>query len=124
MPEPRIVVRRVYDPPSGGEEGCLRILAERLWPRGVRKAELKLDMWPKELAPSTELRRWFRHDPAKWEEFRARYFAELDSKRELVEELCRAIAERGCAVLLYSARDREHNSAVALRDYLLERCGW
>ena len=116
----QLKVARVYD--SVEDEGCLRVLAERLWPRGISKEELKVDLWPRDLAPSDGLRRWFSHDPAKWEEFKRRYFEELEVKEGLVQELCEAIRSRGCAVLLYSARDREHNSAVALAEYLSLRC--
>lgn len=116
----RVMVARVYESREAGS--CLVVLAERLWPRGISREELKVDAWPKELTPSDELRRWFSHDPAKWEEFKSRYFRELDSRREAVKELCSRIRERGCAVLLYSARDREHNSAVALAEYLQRAC--
>jgi uncharacterized protein YeaO (DUF488 family) len=110
-----IGVRRIYDPPEKGEGA--RYLVERLWPRGVRKADLALDGWLKDVAPGTALRRWYGHDPAKWREFRRRYLAELDARPEAVAPLV-AAARRGPITLLYSARDREHNSAVALRDYL------
>lgn len=95
----------------------LRFLVDRLWPRGIRKESLKLDGWLKDVAPSTELRKWFAHDSAKWEEFRRRYFTELDAQPGALEPLLAAV--RKCRVtLLYSARDREHNQAVALKAYL------
>jgi len=96
------------------------VLVDRLWPRGVRKESLPLDAWLKDVAPSTELRKWFGHDPAKWDEFRRRYFAELDGRVEVLNPML-AAARKGRVTLLYSARDVEHNQAVALRDYLLER---
>src|SRR5689334_660228 len=108
-----IQVKRVYDPrePSDGA----RFLVERLWPRGLKREALHLDGWLKDAAPSDELRHWFSHDPAKWEEFRRRYFAELRSKPEALEPL-RQAAREGNVVLLYSARDTEHNNAVALQE--------
>lgn len=110
-----IRLSRVYDhEPTVGRT----FLVERLWPRGVRRDALPVDEWAKEVAPSTELRRWFAHDPAKWAEFRRRYVAELDARPEAWRPLADA-ADAGDVTLLYSARDREHNNAVALRDYLL-----
>lgn len=111
----RIQVKRVYDPyaPSDGT----RVLVDRIWPRGMRKEALALDAWEKDLAPSPALRTWFGHDPARWEEFRCRYFAELERHPQAVTRL-RALARRGRLTLLFSARDTEHNNAVALRDYL------
>lgn len=111
-----IRLSRVYDhDPRGPGEA---FLVERLWPRGVRRDELMVDGWCKDAAPSTELRRWFAHDPAKWSEFRRRYTAELDAAPEAWQPLA-AAARRGPVTLLFSSRDREHNNAVALRDYLL-----
>lgn len=113
-----IRLRRVYDP-ADPEEGR-RFLVERLWPRGMKKESLHLDGWPKEVAPSDALRRWFGHDPARWEEFCNRYFAELDRKPEIWQPLLRE-AMHGTFTLLYSARDTEHNNAVALKEYLEAR---
>ena len=113
----RIELARVYDDPF--PEGR-RFLVDRVWPRGVRKEQLGLEAWLKDAAPSTELRRWFGHDPARWEEFRRRYTAELaahpDSWRPLLEA-----AQDGDVVLLFGAKDTEHNNAVVLRDHLLEQ---
>ena len=95
-------------------------LVERLWPRGIRRDEVRMDAWLKEAAPSTELRQWFAHDPDKWEEFRRRYFAELDGHPQAWQPLIAAASE-GDVTLLYSSRDQQHNNAVALRDYLLAR---
>ena len=111
-----IHVARVYDRAS--LPGGRRFLVERLWPRGVRREDLGLDDWLRDVAPSTELRRWFGHDPDRWEEFRRRYTAELDACPEVWQPLVDA-ARTGPVVLLFSARDEERNSAVALRDYLL-----
>lgn len=110
-----IRVKRVYDPPD--PDDGQRFLVERLWPRGVKKEALALDGWLREVAPSDGLRRWFGHDPAKWEEFRRRYFQELDARPEAVRPLLEA-ARRGNVTLLFSARDTAHNNAVVLRDYL------
>jgi uncharacterized protein YeaO (DUF488 family) len=114
MPEVR--VRRVYDEPSPGDGA--RVLVDRVWPRGLRRDDARLHDWAKDVAPSTELRRWYGHDPAKWEEFRRRYVAELDAHPEAWRPLVDA-AGSGDVTLAYSARDREHNSALVLRDYLL-----
>lgn len=111
-------LKSVYDQaePDDGR----RLLVDRLWPRGMSRERLRLDAWLKELAPSDELRRWFAHDPAKWEEFRRRYFDELAARDEAVAELLGMIGA-GRTTLLFAARDRQHNNAVALRDYLQER---
>jgi uncharacterized protein YeaO (DUF488 family) len=113
-----IRLARVHDPRAEGTGR--RFLVERLWPRGVRRDDLPLDGWPKDVAPSTELRRWFGHDPQRWTEFRRRYLAELEASPEAVRPLLDA-ARAGDVTLLYSARDREHNSALVLRDHLLAR---
>lgn len=110
-----IQLRRVYDEPAAYEGA--RFLVERLWPRGIRKTELKIDNWQKDAGPSTELRKWFNHDPAKWDEFQRKYFAELDSRPESWEPILKA-AKHGAVTLLYSSHDTEHNNAVALKDYL------
>ena len=113
-----ITLARVYDHESAGDRP--RFLVERLWPRGVRRADLELDEWVKDVGPSTELRRWFGHEPEKWEEFRRRYFAELDGHPQ-AWELLRDAADAGDITLLYSSHDAEHNNAVALREYLTAR---
>jgi uncharacterized protein YeaO (DUF488 family) len=107
-----IRLKRVYEEPA--PEDGLRILVERLWPRGLSKARAAVDLWIKEVAPSPELRRWYHHDPARWEEFRERYRAELRKKEDVVEELRRYC--RGQTVtLVYAARDEQHNSALVLK---------
>src|SRR5215470_7964484 len=113
-----INLKRVYDPVASTDGQ--RFLVERLWPRGIKKADLQMDAWLKDLAPSTELRRWFAHDPRKWEEFRRRYLAELRSASEAIELLVKA-ARRGPVTLLYSAHDPDHNNAVALKGYVESR---
>lgn len=97
-----------------------RILVDRLWPRGMSREQLRLDAWMKELAPSDGLRRWFGHDPEKWQEFRRRYFIELVAREEEVTELLGRIG-KDRITLLFAAKDQQHNNAVALRDYLLSR---
>jgi uncharacterized protein YeaO (DUF488 family) len=109
-------LKRAYLLPS--PEDGVRVLVDRLWPRGVRKADAAIDRWAKEVAPSTELRRWFGHDPSRWEEFRRRYRAELSQNTALVNEL-RAMAQKGPLTLVYAARDELHNEAVMLRDVLI-----
>jgi uncharacterized protein YeaO (DUF488 family) len=108
-------LKRAYEP-SAPSDGT-RVLVERLWPRGVSKSALHLDAWLRDVAPSTELRKWFGHDPRKWEAFRERYFRELDAKPEAWRPLMTA-ARRGTVTLIYSSHDTEHNNAVALKDYL------
>ncbi len=110
-----IRVKRAYEAASG-EDGA-RFLVERLWPRGVKKEDLAVEAWLKEVAPSTELRQWFEHDPAKWQEFRQRYFRELEKHPEAWQPLL-AQARRGRVTLIYSAHDAEHNNAVALQQFL------
>ncbi len=111
----KIVTRRVYDDPAG-KEG-FRVLVDRLWPRGLRKDKVHVNVWLKEVGPSDSLRKWFGHEPARWDTFKQRYFRELDSKHEIVDQLL-AGAEGRTIVLLYGAKDTEHNQAVALKEYL------
>lgn len=115
-----IQAKRVYEEPSTADG--LRILVDRMWPRGLSKDAARIDLWVRDVAPSTELRRWFGHDPRRWEEFVKRYFAELDrlpdAWRPLVDR-----ARQGPVTLLYAAKDEEHNNAVALRRYLEAKCG-
>ncbi len=110
-----ITFKRAYDPVSRADGR--RFLVERLWPRGVSKAELHVEAWLRDVGPSTGLRQWFGHDPEKWDEFRRRYRAELDSHPEAWRPIVSA-ARRGRVTLIYSSHDTEHNNAVALRDYL------
>ena len=112
-----IRVARVYDARTAGDDDGARVLVDRLWPRGLAKADVHLDLWLKDVAPSDELRTWFGHDPARFEEFAGRYRAELEANPG-VEELRRLEVERGTLTLLYGAKDTEHNQAVVLADYL------
>jgi uncharacterized protein YeaO (DUF488 family) len=115
-----IYLKRAYEEalPEDGH----RFLVDRLWPRGVKKTDLALDGWLKEIAPSDELRRWFAHDPENWNEFRRRYFAELDSHPEVWRELLNDARGRR-VTLVYSAHDTEHNNAVVLKEYLEAHMG-
>jgi len=110
-----IRIKRVYEPAAGGDG--MRILVERLWPRGFRKAELEMDAWVKEVAPSTELRKWFSHDVQKWADFQERYRRELDANPQAWQPILEE-AKKGDVTLLYSSHDEEHNNAVVLADYL------
>ena len=112
-----IRIKRIYEEAS--EDDGLRVLVDRLWPRGLSKEKAKIDQWEKELAPTTELRHWFGHDPAKWEEFLERYRAELAGKEEALSRL-RQECDEGVVTLLYAAKDEEHNNAVALKRYIEE----
>ena len=108
-------LKRAYDPPA--KTDGVRILVDRLWPRGVAKASAKIDHWLKDIAPSTALRKWFGHDPAKWAEFKKRYRRELKANPQAVAEL-RKLIRKETATLVYAAKDEEHNHAVALQEYL------
>lgn len=112
-----IKLKRIYEAPS--DDDGIRILVERLWPRGISKEKARLDEWLKEIAPSSELRNWFKHDPAKWEEFQQRYRNELNQNQELVSELRRK-AKRQTVTFVYATSDEERNSAVLLKNYLSE----
>lgn len=110
-----IYIKRVRDPVS--KEDGKRFLVERLWPRGMKKVDLKIDGWIKDAAPSTELRKWFNHEPGKWQEFVRRYQAELRKTPAALEPILAAAAE-GNVTLLFSSHDAEHNNVVALQTYL------
>jgi len=112
-----IKLKRVYEEPS--KEDGFRVLVKQLWPMGFTKERAAIDLWLKEAAPSSELRKWFGHDPAKWEEFRKRYRAELRQKKDVVSILKQKIKE-GTITFVYAARDEEHNSAIVLKE-ILER---
>ena len=114
----RIGIKRVYDRP--GPEDGRRILVDRLWPRGLRKEEARIDYWAKDISPSSELRKWYGHDPAKWDEFKARYFVELERAAEGVERLRKELAE-GAATFVYSSKEPVINNAEALKLYLENR---
>ena len=106
-------LKRIYDEPA--PEDGLRVLVDRLWPRGVSRETARIDAWMKEVAPSDELRRWFGHDPERWSEFRRRYREELLNKRDLIEQLHHA-AEQGALTLLFAARNSQQNNAVVLKE--------
>lgn len=113
-------VKRAYEAPA--PDDGMRILIDRLWPRGIRKADAGVDLWLKEIAPSAELRKWFGHDPARWEEFFSRYAAEVREHPEAFERL-REFARQGPVTLVYSAHDEAHNDAIVLRALLLGHDG-
>ena len=111
-------IKRAYET-SAADDGT-RVLIDRLWPRGVKKTDADIDQWEKDIAPSTALRKWFGHDPARWQEFRSRYAIEIQEHPEQLKRL-RALARQGPITLVYSAHDEVHNDAVVLRDFLLGR---
>jgi uncharacterized protein YeaO (DUF488 family) len=113
-----VSLKRAYDPPAKSDGR--RILVDRVWPRGIAKDDLRIDAWLKDLAPSTVLRKWFGHDPAKWEEFKRRYARELEQPSAAFEELV-AKARAGHVTLVFGAKDVEHNNAVALKEHLERR---
>jgi uncharacterized protein YeaO (DUF488 family) len=114
-----IRIKRAYESPDDADG--LRILVDRLWPRGISKEKAKIDFWPKEIAPSNELRRWYGRDPDKWTEFKQRYFSELDVHPELVEELL-GYLRKGNVTFVYSSTEQHLNNAVALKEYIEPRC--
>jgi uncharacterized protein YeaO (DUF488 family) len=111
-------LKRAYEPPTA-DDGT-RILVDRLWPRGVKKTDAAIDEWMKEIAPSSALRKWFGHDPDRWQEFRRRYQSEIRQHPQQFEQL-RTLAQHGPITLVFSARDEAHNDAVVLKDLLLDR---
>ena len=110
-----IKTKRIYEQPD--PQDGQRLLVDRLWPRGLSRERARVDRWLKDIAPSDELRRWFGHDPAKWQEFRARYLAELEAKRAQLEEIA-DLARGQTVTLLYAAHDEERNNAVVLKELL------
>ena len=115
-----IRLKRVYE--KANKQDGQRILVERLWPRGLKKEDAQIDDWMKDIAPSAELRKWFSHDPAKWEQFKKKYWRELDKNIEIVEQM-NALCKKGTVIFLFAARDTENNNAVALKEYLLAQNG-
>lgn len=113
-----VFIKRVYDAPSKGDG--MRILIDRLWPRGLSKEKAKIDVWMKEIAPSTQLRKWFGHEPEKWDEFRKRYLEELKENKKEVEQLI-ALTKKGTVTLVFGAKDTEHNDAVVLYELLTSK---
>jgi uncharacterized protein YeaO (DUF488 family) len=112
-----VKIKRVYNQPEKGDGK--RVLVDRLWPRGMKKEDAGLDLWLKDIAPSDELRKWFSHDPSKWQEFRKRYRKELKDKQDMIEDLRKA-ARRGTVTLLYAAKDADRNNAVVLKEMIEE----
>lgn len=110
-----IKIKRVYDHPS--KDDGKRILIDRLWPRGLKKEDVQIDEWVKDIAPSNQLRKWFNHDPKKWDEFKNRFFTELRGKREMVEKIINA-AGKGTVTLLFGSKEERFNNAVALKEYI------
>ena len=113
-----IRTKRVYETAEPGDG--FRVLVDRVWPRGMTKEQVRANLWSKDVAPSTDLRKWFGHDRSKWGTFKSRYFSELDAKPEAIAKLLEQ-AKKGRLTLLYSAKDTEYNQAVALREYLTLR---
>jgi uncharacterized protein YeaO (DUF488 family) len=114
-----IKVKRVYDKQITPSD--FSILVDRLWPRGLRKQESNISLWVKDIAPSNSLRKWFNHDPNKWEKFRKEYYKELDSRGQVIVNILTKIKEMKSVTLLYAAKDEKYNNAVVLRDYLLKK---
>lgn len=115
-----IELKRAYDPPAKSDGR--RILVDRVWPRGIARDNLRIDAWLKELAPSTELRKWFGHDPKKWDEFKTRYARELEQRSDALEQLVEK-ARAGRVTLVFGAKDSERNNAVVLKEQLERRLG-
>ena len=111
-----VKLKRVYE--AAAAEDGIRILVDRLWPRGISKEKAAIDQWMKDIAPSSDLRKWFGHDPARWDEFRRRYTEEVHQNADLLGQL-RSFARQGPVTLVYSARDEVHNDAVVLRNLIL-----
>ena len=111
----KIKIKRAYESPSDNDG--YRILVDRLWPRCISREKAKIEFWPRELAPSTELRQWYSHDPEKWVDFKSRYYAELDSKPELICELLDKV-RKGTATFVYSSKEQRLNNAAALKEYV------
>jgi len=118
MSDFKVSVARVTDQTDA--KAGLRILVDRLWPRGLSKEKAKIDHWLKSIAPTTDLRQWYQHDPEKWPEFKQRYFEELNTNKSAVDELLK-LAETSSVVLLYASKEAHLNNAVALKDYVSER---
>jgi len=115
MDKPDIQLARAYHAPA--PDGSFRVLVDRLWPRGIKKSDLKIDAWAKQLAPTSGLRRWFNHDPDRWDEFRTRYFKELDGNVSQAGELLSAAGKKPL-LLLFGARDEEHNHAIVIKQWI------
>lgn len=110
-----VKIKRIYEPPSRSDGK--RVYVDRLWPRGLRKEQAHFDEWIRDISPSDELRKWFGHDPSKWQEFRSRYKAEMKTRKDFIEKL-RDYSEKGTVTLLYSAKDEEHNNALVIKEVI------
>ena len=115
----QIWLKRAYQPP--GEQDGTRVLVDRIWPRGISKQQANIHFWLKDIAPSDQLRKWYGHDQERWDSFRDRYFSELESKQEPLTQLCK-LTSQGRVTLIFGTRDETHNNAVALKEYLQNRC--
>lgn len=111
----KVLIKRVYETPNGSDGK--RVLVDRFWPRGLTKEKAKIDLWLKYIAPSNELRKWFGHDPLKWEEFKRRYTKEIKNNQKDFEEL-ESVVKKGKVTILYSAKDEDHNNAVVVKELL------
>ena len=114
-----IKIERIYDNPKGDKS--FRILVDRLWPRGLSKEKVRVDLWQKDIAPSNTLRKWFGHDEKKWDKFKQKYFKELDKNNDVVNTIIRMTQEQDSITLLYGAKEKRFNNAVALKEYLEEK---
>ena len=117
----KIRIERIYNNPKG--DNSFRILVDRLWPRGLSKEKVRIDLWQKEIAPSNSLRKWFGHDEEKWDEFKGKYFQELDKKSDsdIVDRIIKLAKEENSITLLYGTKEERFNNAVALKEYLEEK---
>ena len=114
-----IKIERIYDNRKGDKS--FRILVDRLWPRGLSKEKVRVDLWQKDIAPSNTLRKWFGHDEKKWDKFKHKYFKELDKNNDVVNTIIRMTQEQDSITLLYGAKEKRFNNAVALKEYLEEK---
>jgi uncharacterized protein YeaO (DUF488 family) len=116
-----IKIQRIYIDQTENNDDSFRILIDRLWPRGLRKEEVKIDLWLKDIAPSSSLRKWFSHDEKKWDEFKKKYFKELEKNNESVNKVLDKAAEERSITLLYSTKNEKFNNAVVLKEYLEQK---
>jgi uncharacterized protein YeaO (DUF488 family) len=118
----KIEIERIYDNPKGNDtSSSFRILVDRLWPRGLSKDKVKVDLWQKDISPSTSLRKWFLHDERKWDEFKSRYFKELENNSESINTILDKVKGKRSITLLYGAKDEKFNNAIALKEYLKKK---
>jgi uncharacterized protein YeaO (DUF488 family) len=113
-----IKVERIYIDPSGNNDNSFRILVDRLWPRGLSKDKVNIDLWLKDIAPSSSLRKWFSHDENKWNEFKKKYFKELEKNNESINIILNRLQEKKSITLLYGSKEEKFNNALALKEYL------